>query len=56
MILGLNYKDGNYFGKAIKIKGVWYILEFRPYDEIYIKTGKTKNIDKYIKENKLIKF
>ena len=54
MILGLNHWDGNYFGKAIKIKNIWYIWEFIPYDESFIRVAKTKNIDDYIKENKLI--
>lgn len=56
MILGLNHWDGNYFGKAIKIKGSWYIWIFEPYYETYTKIAKTRNIEKYIKENKLIKF
>ena len=56
MILGLNYWDGNYFGKAIKIKETWYILVLEPFNETYSRVAETKNIDEYIKENKLIKF
>ena len=56
MILGLNYKDGNYFGKAIKIKGIWYIWLFNAYDETYTRIKQTRNIEKYIKENNLIKY
>ena len=56
MILGLNHWDGNYFGKAIKFKGIWYIWLFEPFNETYNMVAKTKNIEDYIKENKLIKF
>lgn len=57
MILGLNHWDNqNYFGKAIKIKGVWYIWSFDPFDESYNLVDQTKDIDQYIKENKLIKY
>lgn len=57
MILGLNHWDNqNYFGKAIKIKGVWYIWSFDPFDESYNLVDQTKDIEQYIKENKLIKY
>ena len=56
MILGLNHWDGNYFGKAVKIKGIWYVLSFEPFDESFNIVAETKNIEEYIKENKLIKF
>ena len=56
-IIGLNYWDNqNYFGKAINIKGVWYIWMFDAFDESYERIAETKNIEEYIKENKLIIF
>ena len=56
MITVLKHWDGNYFGKAIKFKRPWYIWIYDPFNETYNMVAKTKNIEDYIKENKLIKF
>lgn len=52
----LNHWDGNYFGKAVKQgrEGIWMIWTFDAYDESYNRVDEIKNIDEYIKENKLV--
>ena len=54
----LYFKDGNYFGVALKINDLWVIKTFDAWDETYTKCDTVKDIKKYLKDNKLdiIKF
>lgn len=50
----LYFKDGNYFGVALKINDLWVIKTFDTWDETYTKCDTVKDIKKYLKDNKLV--